>query len=396
MSQTGNAGLLADWTDYVDLLKGAGAHYDLTLEPHTDQIRGEFYKQLAMNLSLAYFMHFQSTPENPDWVPFLNSVFLLQPNPDDTYYYAPLRGDAVYRIVGERGTVHLMTFTITRDKMGMKEAMGPSFSYYDADELQLDADGRFDFILSTDRPEGYTGDWRYLHPDGDNVVVRQRSYDWGRERDARFAIECLSHTELKPRPTLDHLDRKMRAMFGEFPHNLARLWLGYQKKTMARTDILNKAMLTQFPSGLESQIYWEAIFRIDDDEALILETDLPETRRYWNIQLNDELWNATEFVQRQSSLNGHQAKIDSDGRFRAVISIGDPGIANWLDTAGYHRGTMIGRWFGCSSHPEPTLTKVKLAQVRDHLPPDTPTITPGDRARSLSDRRIGAQLRRRW
>lgn len=387
---------LAHWKDYVDLLQKAGELYALTPEPQSEQIRGEFYKQLAMNMSLGYFMHFQSTPQHPDWTPFLNSVFLLQPNPDDTYFYAPLDGGLAYRIVGERGSVHLMTFTTTRDKMGMKEKMGPSFDYYDADELMLDEEGRFDFILSTERPGGYEGDWRYLHPEADNVVVRQRSYDWGRERDARFAIECVSVATLKPRPTLEEIDTRLRGVFGGFPYNVANLWLGYQKRTMARTELLNTARLTQFPSGLETQTYWEAIYDLRDGEALILETELPERRRYWNVQLNDELWNATEYVNRQSSLNGGQSHVDSDGRFRAVISLEDPGVPNWLDTAGYYKGTMIGRWFDCSSHPVPTLKKVSLAEVREHLPADTPTVTPQARIRDLRDRRIGAQMRRRW
>ena len=37
---------------------------------------------------------------------------------------------------------------------------------------------------------------------------------------------------------------------------------------------------------------------------------------------------------RQSSLNGHQAVLDPDGVFRAVISARDPGVPNWLDTGG--------------------------------------------------------------
>jgi hypothetical protein len=108
------------------------------------------------------------------------------------------------------------------------------------------------------------------------------------------------------------------------------------------------------------------------------------------------LWNATEYVQRQSSLNGHQARVDDDGCFRAVISIRDPGVPNWLDTAGYRQGTMIGRWFGCSSHPEPTLRKVKLDAIRTYLPTSTPVVSADDRRAALRARRIGAQLRRRW
>jgi hypothetical protein len=65
---------------------------------------------------------------------------------------------------------------------------------------------------------------------------------------------------------------------------------------------------------------------------------MPAQRQHWNVQLNDELWNAVDFIYRQSSLNGHQARIDRDGRFRAVIALRDPGIHNWLDPERHGRG----------------------------------------------------------
>ncbi len=71
--------------------------------------------------------------------------------------------------------------------------------------------------------------------------------------------------------------------------------------------------------ALAKQVYWPACFQLDEDEALIIETELPEHRPYWNIQLNDPYFNALEYVYRLSSLNGHMAKISSDGKFRAVI-----------------------------------------------------------------------------
>src|ERR1035438_618715 len=107
------------------------------------------------------------------------------------------------------------------------------------------------------------------------------------------------------------------------------------------------------------QAYFECIYDIAQDEALILETELPEKRHYWNVQVIDGLWNQVELVYRQSSLNGHQAVVDADGRFRAVLSLEDPGVANWLDTGGHTYGLLIGRWYRCSSHPTPTLRKVK-------------------------------------
>ena len=45
-------------------------------------------------------------------------------------------------------------------------------------------------------------------------------------------------------------------------------------------------------------------------------------------------------------------------------------MPNWLDTAGYKQGTIYGRWYDCDSCPTPTLTRVKLADLRKHLPAD--------------------------
>ena len=132
------------------------------------------------------------------------------------------------------------------------------------------------------------------------------------------------------------------------------------------------------------QVYWQGIYQFAPDEALILETELPKQQRYWNVQLNDVLWNAIEFIYRQSSLNGHQARLDSDGKFRAVISLTDPGVPNWLDPAGYTQGMLMGRWYAADSHPMPTLKRVPLAKVRDYLPAETPTMTAEQRSRSYA------------
>ena len=80
---------LMPWSDYVELLKPADDLVGLTFDPASEQLRAELYRQFLMNLSLGYFLYFQSDADHPDWAPFLNSVYLLQPNPDDTYQLAP-------------------------------------------------------------------------------------------------------------------------------------------------------------------------------------------------------------------------------------------------------------------------------------------------------------------
>ena len=91
-----------------------------------------------------------------------------------------------------------------------------------------------------------------------------------------------------------------------------------------------------------------------------------------------------------------QARLDGDGRFRAVIALDDPGVPNWLDPAGRNEGSLMLRWTGASSGPEPTLRIVPAAELRSHLPADTPLVTPEQRDEMIRNRRRGAQWRRRW
>ncbi|BBZ77101.1 hypothetical protein MANY_24380 [Mycolicibacterium anyangense] len=391
---------LASWAEYVDLLKDA-ADLETTLwDPDDVDLRAALYRQFAMSLSQGYFLYFAAAdPRQPDWVPFENSAFLAQPNPDAVYHYAAVDGTGVYRIRGRRGTVPVVGFATGRNLFGMSDSPGPGFDNYDADQLTLDEAGFFDVVLSAERPAGYQGDWLYLNPDTQFVIVRQFSYDWGNELDATLGIVRLDEAPPSPRVTATDVDARLRGLFGQYTAGLSKVTTGYMKNLREREGS-DQVVLTDF-SGLGNgadwpQAYYECRFELTPDEALIVETDLPEHHVYWNIQVIDALWNQVELIHHQSSLNGFQAHIDSDGKFRAVLSTTDPGVPNWLDTGGELKGMLIGRWYRCSSHPTPTVSRVKVADVRAHLPADTPLITTEQRTEVLRQRALGAQLRRRW
>ena len=63
---------------------------------------------------------------------------------------------------------------------------------------------------------------------------------------------------------------------------------------------------------------------------------------------------------------------------------------------GYKRGIIQGRWHKCSSYPQPMCKVVKIADVRKHLPADTPLMSAEQRDAAIRVQRKGAQLRRRW
>ena len=149
-------------------------------------------------------------------------------------------------------------------------------------------------------------------------------------------------------------------------------------------------------SGLSGQFYYEGAYDLADDEALISEVRVPARYRYWSIILTNDLYETTDWYNNQASLNDTQGVVDGDGVFRAVIAARDPGVHNWLDTSGYRSGAIQGRWFEASEKPMPSIRKVKLADVMQHLPADTRRVSPAQRAEALRNRRIAAQMRIVW
>ena len=64
---------------------------------------------------------------------------------------------------------------------------------------------------------------------------------------------------------------------------------------------------------------------------------------------------------------------------RVVIAQRDPGVANWLDPAGYERGTLAVRYLDAESIPTITYRTVSLDRLAAALPSSTRTVEPAER-----------------
>jgi hypothetical protein len=292
--------------------------------------------------------------------------------------------------------VKLLSFTTQYGLPGLIDELADINHCNDIDDrdLKIDLDGNFEVIFSVERPAGYAGNWAPISPKANLMMVRYRSYDWGKEQDPQLSIECLDKVPPKSRLTPEEIDTRIRLM-AKMPVRATKLFLKMQNDVKNSVGI-NVFEPVRYRGGLTKQVYLPAVFEFEDDEALIIETDLPKARAYWNFQLNDPYFNAIEYVYRLSCTNGAMAKISSDGKFRGVIALTDPGVPNWLDPAGFKQGTIYGRWFDCDSHPTPVIKRVKLASLRYHLPKDTPVVTAEERSAELQARIRAAQRRRRW
>jgi hypothetical protein len=113
-------------------------------------------------------------------------------------------------------------------------------------------------------------------------------------------------------------------------------------------------------------------------EALIVEVEPPEGI-YWSYSIGNPWWETIHYGRHQSSLNAHQTAVDSDGVVRVVLCAEDPGVANWLDTAGYSNGPIILRCVRTKTAPTPTARIVPFDDIRTELPSDTSQVTPEER-----------------
>lgn len=359
-------------------------------------------RQEAMRLLLAGLLRTTNDAiahdrAHPMFVPELNLIQnIFQPNADTIYKAALIGKGGTYRIRGSRGDVAMMVMAQLGPDTLRTGQHHPALDTNDFRALPLDGDGMFDVIVSPERPAGHEGVWWALHPDCEKFMLRIVGCRWGEEREPRFGIDRLDTPAAKGRPTLEELAHR----FGEIPFTTATCALAFPDKVekMRAEGLVNTLKVVDFSqmSGLSRQSYYEGAYDLAEDEALITEVALPADVGYWSLILTNELYETTDWYNNQSSLNMAQAVVDADGVFRAVVSAGDPGVHNWLDTSGYPRGAIQGRWFDTDQRPTPTMRKVKLAEVAVELPADTRRVTPQERDVAIRARRIAAQMRTIW
>ena len=363
--------------------------------------------KLALSiLACGYLCHVYTDNRRPVFMPLWNYACNQGgPNPDYVYLNAQVDEAGVFEITGYRGTTRFVEITQQgQEMMGMNifnrpQGDGPPRkgpTTHDLDELTIADDGSFRVILSAERPDGYTGDWWQMDPGVKRLLMRKCACDWINEQDARIAINRLDERgeDMSPAETARRFSDMPQWIEGmiQFDMHLVRYYLEHHG-----TNVLLQSQWIQQGGGLATkQAYYDGIYQIDDDEALVVEFPVPSECHYWQILVADDRFSTVDWVNRLSSLNDAQAHVDDDGWFRCVVSKADPGVYNWLDKADFPWGILQARFYLANEYPEAKVTKVPVARVLEHLPSNSRTVTPEERAEQLRLRRIGAQLRRIW
>lgn len=341
------------WDDFCDTLKRAGRQILRPEAPADALTRAEGHRYLSRLLRIALEMHVESADRAfpAFYQPSHETAKIGADNPDNRYLRAELDGRLDYRISGSRGTVDYLGFG-TQAGGYEKDGRNAPTGYLDSRQLQVDADGRFSITVSS-RPQ--PGNWLPMTEATRTVIVRQTFLDRERETAAELRIERLD-AEARPAPLSPALiDQGLRSA-ALFVEGTARLFADWAAAYQAQPNALPPAdqALCQAVGGDPNIFYYHGYFELAADQALVVELDRVPDCQNWNLQVDNYWMESLDYRYHRIHVNKHTARVGPDGRVRIVIADRDPGLPNWLTTAGHRSGTLCFRWIGAAEivHPQ--------------------------------------------
>ena len=159
-------------------------------------------------------------------------------------------------------------------------------------------------------------------------------------------------------------------------------------------------VMTQPASNAEflaNQLQSNGYFQLADDEALVLTID-PGNAGFFTVPVYNDWTITDDYWNEQTSLNDDQSIANADGTYTLVVSVADPGVANWVSTGGLNQGIISMRFQNLDPQspavPSVQSVVVKLEDLEDELPAGTVFVTPQERAAQLAARKAGYD--KRW
>ena len=353
------------WEEFCDTLKAAGAALSFPGAPRDAFSQAEGYRYLS-RLTRAGLMAFveHADPKAPVLHRVADEITKLgADNPDNHYLTAAVSGEYEYSISGRCNTVAYLSFGTQAGHYGQGGGLPPT-GYIEAKEIEMDDDGRFELLLSSDPREK---NWLPMSPDTGMLIVRQTFLDRSTEVPADLHIERIncSAEEKRPSPvTPGALDAGLRSA-STLVAGASLLFAKWARDFQRHSNALPRfdQGVSNAAGGDPNITYYHSHWSLADDEALLIEVT-PLECEYWNFQLNNYWMESLDYRYHDVHTNKHLAQYEADGSVRLVVAHEEPGLPNWIDTAGHASGTMCFRWVRSDAHPEPRTRVVKLRELK--------------------------------
>ena len=275
-------------------------------------------------------------------------------NADAFYQYAPIDPARTYRVRGRKGDAVYFSLTVYG---------GPADGRYSErivgtvnDRMvELDHNGCFEVVLS---PDHHDGAWLPLEPDAVCAITRDYLADPSGGRRMEWHIDALDPAPPRREDDAD-LARRFRA---------ALTWLREQANLVPLALGDPNAVAEPYPVptvtygwAAGDAAYAMGSFDLGPDQALVIKGRSPECS-FWNLCLWNQFLHTYNYDYERVTINGSQVRYEADGSWRIVVAHRDPGLPNWVSTAGHPRGLLWFRWFHPEATPErPRTTVVELS-----------------------------------
>jgi hypothetical protein len=267
-------------------------------------------------------------------------------NPDAIYRTVVLDSSGSYEMVGqfprERRAAQIIVQVSPADRARPSLVLTPtanpdnkSFSHpvllTDGD-LPVQPDGSFRITFGPNPG----GPHHYCLPQGPiTLSTRDMLSDW-QQRPCTYSVRRLD------RDTVGVLsEARLRERIHEDLAGYVRFWSKFP-------DVWLKGLQPNQISGVVGRVGGWGVqvglcYDLADEEAIIVRVG-PSDAAYTGFQVMNPWMIAASALRHQCSLNLSQARNSTNGSITYVIANRDPGVANWLDTAGWPQGFGLLRW----------------------------------------------------
>lgn len=276
-------------------------------------------------------------------------------NPDTLYFGTRVHTGCDYVVTGRRGTTTDLSFQLLGGEY-TAENVPDSETAFDDRRLDVDADGSFQ--------------WRFTPKTNAQLVIREVYNDWSARRGT-VAIARTDTAGTAPPPLTADLIEKRWATAGKQLVQRIKTWLQFPQWFYMNIPVNTMVAPRLTPGGLATQYSSAGHFELAPEQALVITLPVSDAP-YLGFQLGSLWYISLDYINHQTSLNGTQAQADPDGKIRIVVSEGNPGITNWVETVGHRKGFLQFRWQRVSREltpaDGPTVELVDLASVPERLP----------------------------
>jgi hypothetical protein len=312
-------------------------------------------------------------------------------DPNHIYRAAFVEGSGQYEITGHlpRTRPAMFSFEAVLGNPGMNLEhrlkagavdIGNQVALLTDRDIQILPDGTFHLTVGG---AGASANRLATAPGLTELIIRDVLSDWNQQPVALQIRRLDAGADTKPLEPEEIVARTARDLSG-----YVHFWMNAQKALLRDTA----ANTLVGPSARAGGWGFFAIARcsLPAGQGLLITLDRAGAG-YLGVQFADPWMVGPDGRRHQASLNVAQAAANADGSITVVVSPSDPGVTNWIDTAGLDEGFVMIRWEAAPPglKADSLVRDIKLASLAQVARGDlaaSPRISPAGRREQLERR----------